>query len=189
MSTHRPMEGIRILDLADHTFVPAASAILSDWGAEVIKVEHVDAAATRCAASRQHRHGDLRRRTCTSLLEHAEPRQAAASALDLDAGPRASRSSTSSRRSPTSSSPTRCRACATKLKIDVDDIRAHNPNIIYVSRHGLRRAWSRPPTRGGVRRHLVLVPRHQRRSSAKAPERDHGAGHARARATATPSAR
>jgi len=29
MSTHRPMEGIRILDLADHTFVPAASAILS----------------------------------------------------------------------------------------------------------------------------------------------------------------
>ena len=41
MSTHRPMEGIRILDLADHTFVPAASAVLSDWGAEVIKVEHI----------------------------------------------------------------------------------------------------------------------------------------------------
>src|SRR5947209_19923318 len=41
MSTHRPMEGIRILDLADHTFVPAASAILSDWGAEVIKIEHI----------------------------------------------------------------------------------------------------------------------------------------------------
>src|SRR3954467_5336970 len=41
MSTHRPMEGIRILDVAEHTFVPAASAILSDWGAEVIKIEHV----------------------------------------------------------------------------------------------------------------------------------------------------
>ena len=36
------MEGIRILEVAEHTFVPAASAILSDWGAEVIKIEHVE---------------------------------------------------------------------------------------------------------------------------------------------------
>ena len=35
------MQGIRILEVAEHTFVPAASAILSDWGAEVIKVEPV----------------------------------------------------------------------------------------------------------------------------------------------------
>ena len=58
MSTHRPMEGIRILDLADHTFVPAASAILSDWGAEVIKIEHI----TRGDAARGlgvHRPGDV----------------------------------------------------------------------------------------------------------------------------------
>ena len=34
------MEGVRILEVAEHTFVPAASAILADWGAEVIKVEH-----------------------------------------------------------------------------------------------------------------------------------------------------
>ena len=34
------MKGIRILEVAEHTFVPAASAILSDWGADVIKVEH-----------------------------------------------------------------------------------------------------------------------------------------------------
>ena len=27
------MEGIRILEVAEHTFVPAASAILADWGA------------------------------------------------------------------------------------------------------------------------------------------------------------
>src|SRR5215469_18582842 len=33
------LEGFRILEVAEHTFVPAASAILSDWGAEVIKVE------------------------------------------------------------------------------------------------------------------------------------------------------
>ena len=35
------MDGIRILEVAEHTFVPAASAILADWGAEVIKIEHV----------------------------------------------------------------------------------------------------------------------------------------------------
>jgi len=36
----RPMEGIRILEVAQFTFVPAAGAVLADWGAEVIKVEH-----------------------------------------------------------------------------------------------------------------------------------------------------
>src|SRR5260370_12472390 len=36
------MQGIRILEVAEHTFVPAASAILADWGADVIKIEHVE---------------------------------------------------------------------------------------------------------------------------------------------------
>jgi crotonobetainyl-CoA:carnitine CoA-transferase CaiB-like acyl-CoA transferase len=38
----RPMEGIRVLEVAQFTFVPAAGAILADWGAEVIKVEHAE---------------------------------------------------------------------------------------------------------------------------------------------------
>ena len=36
------MHGVRVLEVAEHTFVPAASALLADWGAEVIKVEHVE---------------------------------------------------------------------------------------------------------------------------------------------------
>ena len=36
------LQGVRILEVAEHTFVPAASALLSDWGAEVIKIEHVE---------------------------------------------------------------------------------------------------------------------------------------------------
>src|SRR6476659_5328048 len=36
------LEGVRILEVAEHTFVPAASALLADYGAEVIKVEHVE---------------------------------------------------------------------------------------------------------------------------------------------------
>lgn len=34
------MDGIRVLEVAQFTFVPAAGAILADWGADVIKVEH-----------------------------------------------------------------------------------------------------------------------------------------------------
>ncbi|ORW72962.1 CaiB/BaiF CoA transferase family protein [Mycobacterium saskatchewanense] len=34
------MAGFRVLELAQFTFVPAAGAILADWGADVIKVEH-----------------------------------------------------------------------------------------------------------------------------------------------------
>jgi hypothetical protein len=30
------MQGVRVLEVAEHTFVPAASALLADWGAEVI---------------------------------------------------------------------------------------------------------------------------------------------------------
>ena len=34
------MEGFRVLELAQFTFVPAAGAILADRGADVLKIEH-----------------------------------------------------------------------------------------------------------------------------------------------------
>jgi crotonobetainyl-CoA:carnitine CoA-transferase CaiB-like acyl-CoA transferase len=36
------LQGVRILEVAEHTFVPASSALLADWGADVIKIEHVE---------------------------------------------------------------------------------------------------------------------------------------------------
>ncbi len=39
---HRPLEGIRILEVAQFTYVPAAGAVLADWGADIIKVEHAE---------------------------------------------------------------------------------------------------------------------------------------------------
>ena len=36
----RIMEGIKVLEVAQYTFVPAAGALLADWGADVIKIEH-----------------------------------------------------------------------------------------------------------------------------------------------------
>jgi crotonobetainyl-CoA:carnitine CoA-transferase CaiB-like acyl-CoA transferase len=38
----RPMDGVRVLEVAQFTFVPAAGAVLADWGADVIKVEHAE---------------------------------------------------------------------------------------------------------------------------------------------------
>ena len=35
-----PMEGIKVLEVAEFTFTPSAGAVLADWGAEVVKVEH-----------------------------------------------------------------------------------------------------------------------------------------------------
>ena len=34
------LAGIRVIEVAAWTFVPAAGAVLADWGADVIKVEH-----------------------------------------------------------------------------------------------------------------------------------------------------
>jgi crotonobetainyl-CoA:carnitine CoA-transferase CaiB-like acyl-CoA transferase len=34
------MQGIKVVELASWTFVPAAGAVLADWGADVVKVEH-----------------------------------------------------------------------------------------------------------------------------------------------------
>jgi crotonobetainyl-CoA:carnitine CoA-transferase CaiB-like acyl-CoA transferase len=34
------MKGVRVLEVAQFTFVPAAGAVLADWGADVIKIEH-----------------------------------------------------------------------------------------------------------------------------------------------------
>jgi crotonobetainyl-CoA:carnitine CoA-transferase CaiB-like acyl-CoA transferase len=34
------MQGVRVLEVAQFTFVPAAGAVLADWGADVLKVEH-----------------------------------------------------------------------------------------------------------------------------------------------------
>jgi crotonobetainyl-CoA:carnitine CoA-transferase CaiB-like acyl-CoA transferase len=36
----RPLEGIKVVELASWMFVPSAGTVLVDWGADVIKVEH-----------------------------------------------------------------------------------------------------------------------------------------------------
>ena len=37
------MQGVRVIEVAEHTFVPAAGMVLADWGVDVIKVERTQA--------------------------------------------------------------------------------------------------------------------------------------------------
>src|SRR5246127_466209 len=63
------MQGVRVLEVAEHTFVPAASALLADWGAEVVKIEHVtrgDAMRGLAATGVMAIAGDVH-----ALLEHS----------------------------------------------------------------------------------------------------------------------
>src|ERR671926_381074 len=35
----RVLEGVKVVEVAEHGFVPSAAALLADWGADVVKVE------------------------------------------------------------------------------------------------------------------------------------------------------
>ena len=143
MSTHRPMEGIRILDLADHTFVPAASAILSDWGAEVIKIEHItrgDAARGLASTGMAIFAGDV-----SPILEHAN-RGKLSLALDLNQDEGRDilyQLAAISDVFLTNKMP----SVREKLKTDVDDIRAAQPEHHLRVGARLRRPRSRPRRR------------------------------------------
>jgi crotonobetainyl-CoA:carnitine CoA-transferase CaiB-like acyl-CoA transferase len=127
------LDGFRILEVAEHTFVPAASAILSDWGAEVIKVEPVGRGDAMRGLART---GviDLGTGGVHALMEHAN-RGKKSIALDLttDEGREILyRLAEVSDVFLTNKLP-RVRE---SLKVDVDDIRARNPRIVYVRGSG-----------------------------------------------------
>jgi crotonobetainyl-CoA:carnitine CoA-transferase CaiB-like acyl-CoA transferase len=122
------MEGVRILEVAEHTFVPAASALLADWGADVVKIEHVERgdamrglASTGVIALPNNVH---------ALLEHSN-RGKRSLGLDLtspDGLDLLYKIAATADVFLTNKLP----SVRTKLKIDLDDIRSANPNIIYV---------------------------------------------------------
>lgn len=124
----RPMDGVRVVEVAQYTYVPAAGAVLADWGADVIKVEHAVtgdaqrgfaylgsvAAGGRFAPLMEH--PNRGKRSIGLALEQPEALEALHEIV---------------RRSDvfvTNFLPD----ARTRLKIDVADIRAVNPKIIYV---------------------------------------------------------
>jgi crotonobetainyl-CoA:carnitine CoA-transferase CaiB-like acyl-CoA transferase len=122
------MDGVRVVEVAQFTYVPAAGAVLADWGADVIKVEHaVTGDAQRGFAylrevsvggrfSPLMEHPNRGKRSIGLALERPEALEVLHDIV---------------RRSDvfvTNFLPD----ARTRLKIDVEDIRAVNPDIIYV---------------------------------------------------------
>jgi crotonobetainyl-CoA:carnitine CoA-transferase CaiB-like acyl-CoA transferase len=120
--------GVRVLEVAEHTFVPAASALLSDWGAEIIKIEHVergDAMRGLASMGRTLVPSDVH-----PLLEHSN-RGKQSLGLDLTA-PDGLEILYKLAKTSDVFLTNKLPSVRRKLKIDLDDIRAHNPDIIYV---------------------------------------------------------
>jgi crotonobetainyl-CoA:carnitine CoA-transferase CaiB-like acyl-CoA transferase len=165
------MKGIRILEVAEHTFVPMAAAVLADWGADVIKVEHVERGdAMRGLDSTAGM--SVGRDGVNLYMEHAN-RGKRSIAVDLTTPEGIDlvyRLAAKSDVFLTNKLP----AVRRKLRVDVDDIRAHNPNIVYVRGTGY---GSRGPDvdRGGYD-FLAYWARSGNAAAAKVPEIDYMPG-------------
>lgn len=122
-----PMSGVRVLEVAQWTFVPAAGAVLADWGADVVKVEHPRTGDSQRGLRRL---GNIAiEGTRNPVMEHAN-RGKRSIALDISQPDGHELLMDIARTSDvflTNFLPD----ARKKLKIDVDDLRAVNPQIIY----------------------------------------------------------
>ncbi len=127
------MSGVRVLEVAAWTYVPAAGAVLAEWGADVLKIEHPET-------------GDPQRALITSGLVPTGPggvnhmielpnRGKRSVAIDL--GTDEGRELLLGLAAVSDVFLTNFLPPARKrLRIEVDDLRAANPNIIYVRGSG-----------------------------------------------------
>jgi crotonobetainyl-CoA:carnitine CoA-transferase CaiB-like acyl-CoA transferase len=127
----KPMQGVRIVEVAQYTFVPASGAVLSEWGADVIKVEHAVTGDAQRGLVRVM--GQVVTDDATSFYPIMEgPNRGKRSiglALEVPEGRALLDDLIRTADVFVTNFTPRAR---TKLRLDVDDIRAVNPAIIYV---------------------------------------------------------
>lgn len=127
------MDGIKVVEVASWTYVPVAGAVLAEWGADVIKIEHPES-------------GDPQRGLAASGLVPTGPGGVAhmmelpnrgKRSVGLDLGTAEGRTILLELSATADVFLTNFRPQARrKLAIDVEDIRAVNPSIIYVRGSG-----------------------------------------------------
>ncbi|MEV0972410.1 CaiB/BaiF CoA transferase family protein [Microtetraspora glauca] len=128
----KPMQGVRVVEVAQFTFVPSAGAVLADWGADVIKIEHAEK-------------GDAQRGLVKALGQDVISKGSSFAPI-MDGPNRGKRSIGLSLEKPEAKRVLRelirtadvfltnfLPSARTKLGIDVEDVRAINPNIIYAA--------------------------------------------------------
>lgn len=121
------MTGVRVLEVAQWTFVPAAGAVLADWGADVLKIEHPRTGDSQRGLRQL---GNISIEGARNpVMEHAN-RGKRSIALNISAPAGYELLMEIARTSDvflTNFLPN----ARKKLKIDVEDLRAVNPDIIY----------------------------------------------------------
>jgi len=125
--------GVRVVELAQFVFVPAAGALLADWGADVIKIEHPTTGDGYRALVSQ----GILRTSKTGVNENMEMHNRGKRSIGLDVGSPEGRDVLlqlvgSADVFLTNFLPSALR----KWRLDVDDLRAVNPGIIYARGHG-----------------------------------------------------
>ena len=121
-----PLEGVRVVEVANWTFVPAAGAVLADLGADVIKIEPPNGDPQRALRNMLN----LSKDGPNPFLEIPNRgKRSVTCDLTTEDGQRALYSilATADVFLTSNLAPIRSR-----LHIDVEDVRAANPNIIYV---------------------------------------------------------
>jgi crotonobetainyl-CoA:carnitine CoA-transferase CaiB-like acyl-CoA transferase len=132
----QPMSGVRVLEVAQFTFTPAAGAVLADWGAEVIKVEH--AVTGDAQRGLQIGTGGVAQGSFQPLMEHPN-RGKRSIGLALE-NPAARHVLLELAKDSDVFLTNFLPSARARLGIEVEDLRQANPNIIYVrgSAHGPR---------------------------------------------------
>nr|WP_019875980.1 CoA transferase [Sporichthya polymorpha] len=130
-----PMTGVRVLEVAQYTFVPAAGAVLADWGAEVVKIEHAERGDAQRGLIKLRGYDAYSQGS--SFVPVMEGPNRGKRSVGLDLGNPAARPVLDEliRRSDvflTNYLP----SARAKLGIDVEDVRAINPEIVYVRGSG-----------------------------------------------------
>jgi crotonobetainyl-CoA:carnitine CoA-transferase CaiB-like acyl-CoA transferase len=132
----QPMSGVRVLEVAQFTFTPAAGAVLADWGADVIKVEH--AVTGDAQRGLQIGTGGVAQGSFQPLMEHPN-RGKRSIGLALE-NPAARQVLLELAKDSDVFLTNFLPSARTRLGIEVEDLRQANPDIIYVrgSAHGPR---------------------------------------------------
>jgi crotonobetainyl-CoA:carnitine CoA-transferase CaiB-like acyl-CoA transferase len=129
------MSGVRVLEVAQYTFVPAAGAVLADWGAQVVKVEHAERGDAQRGIVKLLGHDVYSRGSSFFPVMEGPNRGKRSIGLALDNPASRPVLAELIRRSDvflTNYLPT----ARAKLGIDLDDVRAINPDIVYVRGSG-----------------------------------------------------
>ncbi|MEU6352710.1 CoA transferase [Streptomyces sp. NPDC047072] len=130
-----PMQGVRVLEVAQFTFVPAAGAVLADWGADVIKVEHAERGDGQRGLVKVLGYDAVSEGSSFAPIMEGPNRGKRSVGLALER-PGARRVLDDLIRSSDVFLTNFLPEARAKLRIDLEDVRAVNPDIIYVRGSG-----------------------------------------------------